>query len=70
LLLASPPNGALARLKRRGFLAAHVDPTRTAIAALALLEGVIALWLFDPGLFSLKTQAERLVDDFLKGIKK
>jgi len=59
----------LTRLKRRGFLAAHVDPTRTAIAALALLEGVIALWLFDPGLFSLKTQAERLVDDFLNGIK-
>jgi len=59
----------LAKLKHRGLLNHQVNPERSALAALALLEGLIALWLFDPKLFSLKDQVEPLIDDFLQGLK-
>ena len=51
-----------------GEVRADVHPRTVALTMLALQNGLLTLWLVDQTLFSLKDEAERVVDIFLRGI--
>jgi TetR/AcrR family acrAB operon transcriptional repressor len=52
----------------QGLIRPSVNARDMALAYYALQDGLMALWLIDPALFSLKEQAAAAVDMFLKGI--
>jgi TetR/AcrR family acrAB operon transcriptional repressor len=52
----------------QGLIRPSVNARDMALAYYALQDGLMALWLIDPALFSLKEQAAAVVDMFLKGI--
>lgn len=45
-----------------------VSPEDTALALVGFMNGMGLIWLQDPGFFSIKERAEKLVDSFLSGI--
>jgi TetR/AcrR family acrAB operon transcriptional repressor len=51
-----------------GEIRPEVSSHDAALAVLGLLNGVSLVWLIDPNLFSLRAQAERIVDSYLKGV--
>jgi len=51
-----------------GELRADLDPAEMARAFIALQNGAMYLWLWDPAAFSLKDSAPRLAEIFLQGI--
>ena len=51
-----------------GEVRADVHPRTVALTMLALQNGLLTLWFVDQTLFSLKDEAERVVDIFLRGI--
>lgn len=51
-----------------GSIRADVNPMDAAIAFHSMQNGLMAMWLIDPTLFSLKERAEALTDCFLLGI--
>ncbi|MEO7742080.1 MAG: TetR family transcriptional regulator [Usitatibacter sp.] len=53
---------------RAGRLPATVKPRIAAIGAMSLVSGLIANWVLDPRSFSLRTQAEPLVDFYFRGL--
>jgi TetR/AcrR family acrAB operon transcriptional repressor len=53
---------------RRGELRADLDPRDAAVAALALQNGLIGLWLIDDHLFALEERVEAIVDIFVQGL--
>lgn len=60
---------ALDRLKSTGLVRSDLDPSRSAVTLVALIIGVIAIWLFDPGAFTQTGIVPGILDDFLEGLK-
>ncbi|MCK6580061.1 MAG: TetR family transcriptional regulator [Anaerolineae bacterium] len=64
---------ALADLIRQGIaqgdVRPSVEPADAAVAAIGLLNGVMAMWLFDPEGFSLSSRAAGIVDVFVDGLR-
>lgn len=54
--------------QQAGEIRAELDPVDGARAYMAYLNGCILVWLFDQSAFSLKTEASRLVDVYIRGI--
>ena len=52
----------------KGQLASTVNPRRAAIGMHALIDGLIANWVLDPGYFSLAKEAEGMIDIYLAGM--
>jgi TetR/AcrR family acrAB operon transcriptional repressor len=52
----------------RGELRPDIDPNEMARAFLALQNGVLTMWLYDPASFSLRESAPALAELFLQGI--
>ena len=46
----------------------EVNPEVTARMALCMIYGITSAWLIDQSAFSLKNQAEEMIDIFLRGI--
>ncbi len=51
-----------------GEIRADVDPRSAAVHFVSLQNGLLGLWLEDPSLFDLATEAERVADIFIAGI--
>ncbi len=52
----------------KGQLPATVNPRRAAIGMHALIDGLIANWVLDPGYFELAREAEGMIDIYLAGL--
>ena len=59
---------ALEGLKRRGLVRPDLDAYRAAISLVALVVGITAIWLIDPGAFSDTTVVPAILDDQLIGL--
>ncbi len=53
----------------KGSLPRTVDPRCAAIGMHALIDGLIANWVLEPGYFALAKDAERMVDTYLAGLR-
>lgn len=53
----------------KGQLPDHINPRRAAIGMHALIDGLIDNWLLDPGYFDLGSEAARMIDIYLAGLR-
>lgn len=53
---------------RKGQLPESVDPRRAAVGLHALINGLLANWVFDPAYHPLAEEAEKIVDSHLAGL--
>jgi len=53
----------------KGLLPPHTDARRAAVGLHALIDGLIANWLLDPGYFALDSEAGKLIDIYLDGLR-
>jgi TetR/AcrR family transcriptional regulator, acrAB operon repressor len=60
---------AIGHAVRRGLLPRGVDPRLAAIGLDAMLYGLIAKWLMNPGYLRLEREAPKLVDLYLAGLR-
>lgn len=59
---------AFAQAIAAGQLPASVDARRAAVVLHAMIDGLIANWVLDPGYFPLEAEAEKIVDGYLAGL--
>lgn len=52
----------------QGALPKTIDPRNAAIGLHALIDGLISNWVLDPASFSLRDEAEKLIDIYLAGL--
>lgn len=52
----------------KGQLPSTVNPRRASIGMHALIDGLIANWVLDPGYFALEKEAEAMIDIYLAGL--
>jgi TetR/AcrR family acrAB operon transcriptional repressor len=55
--------------KKRGFLAAGVDPRQAAVGLMAVVDGLVVNWTLDNGLFPLARFGPKIVDSYLAGLR-
>lgn len=58
----------LERFKRMGLVRSDLDTYRTAISLIALVVGITAIWLLDPGAFPDAATVPAILDDQLLGL--
>lgn len=54
--------------KKRGFLAAGVDPRQAAVGLMAVVDGLVVNWTLDAKLFPLAKFGPAIVDSYLAGL--
>ncbi len=57
------------RFKETRTVRMDLDPSRAALSLLAIVVGITAIWLFDPGPFSNADTVPMILDDFLRSLR-
>ena len=60
--------GAIRRARALGQVGANVTPKNTGLGLMALMSGLLNIWMLDPDQFNLQTVAAKSIDAFLAGL--